>query len=394
MHSHQADHPTARHTGRNQGDGGKGEHRDVHELVDRQAAGGDRRCPRGVQHGELQSQAPTAAATRARRDMALAVWSRRRRATTGAQRGGGPDSESRRAAPPDRACRAQADGPEAPRRTAGHRAVARLRSPWGSGGPGGDRSSSKVEHSLQHFLWTDLPEACSARQQAPWWLVIVLLVTGALITFVAEKLPGARRTLPAGRLRARHRAPRDPLSDPRRARVACRSARSWDRRPRSWPSAPPWARWPSATRQSPVRQVMMIAGGMAAVGAIFGNPWSPRSCCSSSPSLAGGALASLPCSCPRSRRWPAATSCRWGSSLVRAWARQPLGLPGLPPYPDVQFIDLAGSIPLAIVVAIVAIRPDRRRGGRRGRQAGTPADHRRRRRGRGPVPRSPSPIDR
>ena len=51
MGRHQPDHPPARHACLDQGCGGQGEHRDVHELVDRQASGGDRRCPRGVEHG-------------------------------------------------------------------------------------------------------------------------------------------------------------------------------------------------------------------------------------------------------------------------------------------------------------------------------------------------------
>ena len=103
------------------------------------------------------------------------------------------------------------------------------------------------------------------------WLVVILLVTGALITFLAEKLPGEGGHTPLHGFGI-DIGPREIVS------VIIAALGSLSFGAVLGPEAPLMAigtalgalafRDPS----KPIRQVMMIVGAMAAIGAIFGNP--------------------------------------------------------------------------------------------------------------------------
>jgi H+/Cl- antiporter ClcA len=48
-----------------------------------------------------------------------------------------------------------------------------------------------VEHWLQHFLWTEIPELLGAAEgDVQWWLVLLLPAAGGLLTAAARLLPG------------------------------------------------------------------------------------------------------------------------------------------------------------------------------------------------------------
>ena len=47
----------------------------------------------------------------------------------------------------------------------------------------------KAEDGVRQLLWTDLPDALGY-DGTPAWLVVAILVTGALIVYVASQLPG------------------------------------------------------------------------------------------------------------------------------------------------------------------------------------------------------------
>jgi hypothetical protein len=59
-----------------------------------------------------------------------------------------------------------------------------------------------VEHGLDHFVWTSVPEQFGWSEPAGWWVVLVL-VAGAVGVFAASNLPGHGgriRILCSGRL--------------------------------------------------------------------------------------------------------------------------------------------------------------------------------------------------
>ncbi len=211
----------------------------------------------------------------------------------------------------------------------------------------------KVEHTLQHFLWTDLPDLLGYAA-APWWLVIVLLVTGALITFGAMKLPGHAGHSPLDGF-GLDIGPREVLS------VILAALGSLSFGAVLGPEAPLMAIGTALgalafrNPQSPVRMVMMLAGGMAAVGAIFGNPLITAILLLEFAVAAGGALATAPVLMAALAALASGYALQVGVESWSGLGEAALGLPGLPPYPDVQVIDVAWAIPLAVVVAIVAI---------------------------------------
>jgi chloride channel protein, CIC family len=211
----------------------------------------------------------------------------------------------------------------------------------------------KVEHSLQHFLWAELPERLG-HATAPWWLVIVLLVTGALITFGATRLPGHAGHSPLDGF-GLDIGPREILS------VVIAALGSLSFGAVLGPEAPLMAVGTTLgalafrSTANPARQVMMLAGGMAAVGAIFGNPLITAILLLEFAVVAGGAITSAPVLMAALGALAAGYSLQVGIGSWSGVGEAALGLPGLPAYPDVHLIDVACSVPLAAVVAVVAI---------------------------------------
>jgi H+/Cl- antiporter ClcA len=210
-----------------------------------------------------------------------------------------------------------------------------------------------VEHTLQGLLWEDLPEALG-HEQAPAWLVVALLVVGALITFGAEKLPGKGGHTPLHGFGI-DIGPREIIS------VVLAALGSLSFGAVLGPEAPLMAigtalgalafRDPS----KPIRQVMMIVGAMAAIGAIFGNPLVTCVLMLEFAIIAGPRLANPLVMMPALAGMASGYVLQVG---VEAWSglgEARLGLPGLPAYPELQLDDLAVSAPLAIVVAVIAM---------------------------------------
>jgi H+/Cl- antiporter ClcA len=210
-----------------------------------------------------------------------------------------------------------------------------------------------IEHHLQSFLWTDLPDALG-QEQAPVWLVLVLLVTGALITFLAERLPGEGGHTPLHGF-GLDIGPREVIS------VIIAALGSLSFGAVLGPEAPLMAigtalgalafRDPS----KPIRQVMTIVGAMAAIGAIFGNPLVTCVLMLEFAMLAGPRMATPLVLMPALAGMASSYALQVGVDQWSGLGEAQLAVPGLPPYPEVQFADVAVSIPLAILVAVVAM---------------------------------------
>jgi H+/Cl- antiporter ClcA len=210
-----------------------------------------------------------------------------------------------------------------------------------------------VEHHLQTLLWTDIPEALG-HEQAPAWLVVILLVTGALITFLAEKLPGEGGHTPLHGFGI-DIGPREILS----VTIAALGSLSFGAV--LGPEAPLMAigtalgalafRDPS----KPIRQVMMIVGAMAAIGAIFGNPLVTCVLMLEFAMLAGARMATPLVLMPALAGMAASYVLQVGVEQWSGLGEAQLAVPDLAPYPEVQFADLAVSVPLAIVVGVAAM---------------------------------------
>ncbi len=210
-----------------------------------------------------------------------------------------------------------------------------------------------VEHELQKLLWQELPEALGD-EQAPVWLVLVLLVTGALITFLAEKLPGEGGHTPLHGFGV-DIGPREIVS------VVIAALGSLSFGAVLGPEAPLMAigtalgalafRDPS----KPIRQLMMIVGAMAAIGAIFGNPLVTCVLMLEFAMLAGPRMATPLVLMPALAGMAASYVLQVGVEQWSGLGESQLAVPGLAPYPEVQLADVATSVPLAIVVALVAM---------------------------------------
>jgi H+/Cl- antiporter ClcA len=210
-----------------------------------------------------------------------------------------------------------------------------------------------VEHHLTSLLWNELPEALG-QEQAPAWLVLTLLLTGALITYLAEKLPGGGGHTPLHGFGI-DIGPREVLS------VIIAALGSLSFGAVLGPEAPLMAIGTAmgalAFRDptKPIRQVMMIVGAMAAIGAIFGNPLVTCVLMLEFAMLAGPRMATPLLLMPALAGMAASYVLQVGVDRWSGLGESQLGVPGLAPYPEVQFVDLVVAVPLAIVVAVVAM---------------------------------------
>ena len=105
----------------------------------------------------------------------------------------------------------------------------------------------------------------------------------------------------------------------------------------------------------PIRQVMMIVGAMAAIGAIFGNPLITCVLMLEFAMLAGPRMATPLVLMPALAGMAASYVLQVGAEQWSGLGESQLAVPDLAPYPEVQFADLAVSIPLAILVAVAAM---------------------------------------
>ncbi|MGB8020196.1 MAG: chloride channel protein [Candidatus Nanopelagicales bacterium] len=210
----------------------------------------------------------------------------------------------------------------------------------------------KVEHMLQHWLWHSLPMRLG-QEHAPNWLVIALLVAGALIVYLATKLPGHGGHSPLDGFGV-DIGPREVTS------VVIAALGSLAFGAVLGPEAPLMAVGTAlgalafGRMGGQVRQVMMVAGAMAAIGSIFGNPLISAILLLEF-AMAGGAIANMAVMLPALASLASSYVLQVGFADWSGIGEAQLGLPGLAAYPEVQTVDVAASVPVAVVVAVVAI---------------------------------------
>jgi chloride channel protein, CIC family len=210
-----------------------------------------------------------------------------------------------------------------------------------------------VQHGLSHWLWHGLPEMLG-ESQAPWWLVIALPLIGAGLTAAAIRLPGAGGHGPLDGL-SMDIGPREVAS------VVLAAVAGLSFGAVLGPEAPLIAIGTAAgavvvrDSASPARQVMMIVGGMAAVGAIFGNPVVTAILLLEMATVAGPKLSSMKVLVPSLVGLAASYSLQVGVGPWVGLGESVLSLPGLPAYPSVPLVDVAWAIPVSLVAAALAV---------------------------------------
>jgi H+/Cl- antiporter ClcA len=216
-----------------------------------------------------------------------------------------------------------------------------------------------VEHDATAFLWEHLPERLGF-DEAPWWWLVLLLVCGALLTAAALRLPGRGGHSPldgfsfdaagavAGSLVVAAfaslsfgavlgpEAPALAIGTATGALVAGAGRRADD---------------PDAAMAQ--RGLLMMAGGMAAFGAVLGNPLALAIFI-----LEGALVARRTAGAPVTLA-PVALALAAGYVLqvgVGPWAglgEVVLSVPTVPPYPNVLAVDLLLAVPLAVGVGVM-----------------------------------------
>lgn len=212
-----------------------------------------------------------------------------------------------------------------------------------------------IEHELQAALWTRLPQTFGW-QAAPAWWVYVLLLLGAILTWGALHLPGHGGHTPL-----------DDMSfavDPRHiASIVLAALASLSFGAVVGPEAPLLAIGATAgavlmrSGDDQMRQLGMAAGAVAAMGLILGNPLVAMILVLEAAALKGSpggsrALFTI---------MPVLVALGFGYLIqvgVGDWGgfgESVLAVPGLPAYPEVEIVDVAVGIPVAVVVAVLAV---------------------------------------
>ena len=201
---------------------------------------------------------------------------------------------------------------------------------------------------LQHLYFFSLPQAMGL-DALPWWILIIGLLVAAAIILAARRLPGATGR---GPLTGFH------FDDPVRTvpGVLIAAAATLIFGASLGPEAPLIVVGSTCAalimRKSPatVASAAMFLGGFAAIGSIFGNPF-----------VAAFMLLEFVAvgAAPRVLMLPGLVALGAGYLTQVGWAHIPglglhsLAVDGLPQYPTLKFGDLAASVVVAIVVAIV-----------------------------------------
>ncbi len=210
-----------------------------------------------------------------------------------------------------------------------------------------------IEHHLQHWLWHSLPEALG-HEHAPWWLTLLLLVTGAILTYLASQLHGHGGHSPLSGF-ALDITPDKIVS----AGLAALASLSFGAV--LGPEAPLLAIGTAlgalavSRRPRPVIQVMMLAGAMSAVGAIFGNPLVTAILLLEMALIAGPPVTTPPVLLSALAALASGYTLQVGVADWSGLGEVQLGVPGLDPYPTLHLADVAVAIPMAVAVAVVAM---------------------------------------
>ncbi|MCH9817111.1 MAG: chloride channel protein [Actinomycetia bacterium] len=211
-----------------------------------------------------------------------------------------------------------------------------------------------VEHELQHWLWESLPQTLGWEEPA-WWWVLAVLLAGALLVYGAVQLPGRGGHSPLAGL-GFDLGPDVIIS------VVLAALASLAFGAVLGPEAPLLAigtalgylalRNPSTTQ----REVLMLAGAMAAVSIVFGNPLVIAILL-----LEGVLLGAASKASPMLLLLPTLAALGSGYVLqvgIGAWSgfeSASLSLPGLPSYPTLQIPDLILAVPVALGVGLLVV---------------------------------------
>lgn len=223
----------------------------------------------------------------------------------------------------------------------------------GLGAGAGASAFVAVQHYLQQWLWHTLP-GLMGQEHAPMWLVVALPIIGAALTYGALQLPGHGGHSPLDGF-GLDIGPREVGS------VVLAALASLSFGAVLGPEAPLMAVGTALgvlafrNPKHPARQVMAIVGAMAAVGAIFGNPLVTTVLLLEVALAAGAALASPAVMLPALVGLASSYLLQVGVGGWTGLGETKLAIPGLPAYPDVQLLDLAVALPLALLVAVLTV---------------------------------------
>lgn len=207
-------------------------------------------------------------------------------------------------------------------------------------------------HDIEHFLFHTLPEWLGD-DDAPAWLVVGCLVTGAVLTWAAKKLPGhgghsplmgfgldiTQKEIVSVMLAALASLPFGAVLGPEAPLTALGTALG-----------------ALAFKEgNPARQVMMITGAMGAVAAIFGNPVVVSVLLLEVALVAGGKMTSPLVLVPALVGTASSYVLQVGFASWSGLGAVSLQLPNLPAYPSIQAVDLLVAIPVGIVTAVATL---------------------------------------
>ncbi len=209
-----------------------------------------------------------------------------------------------------------------------------------------------VIHNVEHYLFHTLPGQLG-HEHAPPWLVTAILVTGAVLTWAAKKLPGGgghsplmgfglditQREIVSVMLAALASLPFGAVLGPEAPLTALGTALG-----------------ALAFKEgNPARQVMMIAGAMGAVAAIFGNPIVVSVLLLEIALIAGGRMSSPLVLVPALVGTAASYVLQVGFADWSGLGEVSIALPDLPAYPGVRLLDLVVAIPVALLTAMATM---------------------------------------
>jgi H+/Cl- antiporter ClcA len=212
-----------------------------------------------------------------------------------------------------------------------------------------------AQSQLQKALWTTLPDRLGW-SSAPWFWVLGMLLIGAAITWAACRLPGHGGHHPLDDM-AFNITPRMITS------VVLAALATLAFGAVLGPEAPVMAIGTATAAllfrgdRPGERQILLAAGGVAAMGLILGNPLITAILVLEGATLKGspGGRAAM------SGLMPVMVALGFGYVVqvgVGNWAgfgESVLAVPGLPAYPHLEGIDILVGFPLAIVVALLAV---------------------------------------
>lgn len=210
-----------------------------------------------------------------------------------------------------------------------------------------------AQHYLSQLLWQEVP-ALLGVPSAPWWLVVVLPLIGAVLVYAAMQLPGEGGHSPLEGF-GLNIGPKELAS----VLLAALAGLSFGAV--LGPEAPLLAIGTAAgaavlrSAKHPARQVMMIVGAMAAAGAIFGNPLITAILLLELAAAAGTQLASPKVLLPSLSGLAGSYLLQVGVGPWTGLAESQLSPFQLAEYSEVRLVDLVWGVPLAVVVAVIVV---------------------------------------